>query len=144
MSRLAFFSGDFQGLNVNFPVRLAFKDTTRFEMRTQIGLMFPYGAMESTPTSFMYRVLGNGEDRGTVGFREIKKTFTVADGLSPRFNKKIRYVIPHAQLVGKEGGEIEIWWFGLSSSTGPDLFIGEPHGSWVDAISGDVEGFFFF
>ena len=144
MSQLAFFSGDYQALNVNFPVRPVLKDTVRFEMRTHIGLMFPYGAMDSTPTSFMYRVLANGQDRADVAFREIKKTFTIADGLSARFDKKIKYVIPHAQLVGKANGKIEIWWFGLSSSTGPDLFIGEPHGAWVDAKAGDTEGFFFF
>lgn len=139
-----FFSGDYQGLTISFPVRLVLKDTHRFEMRTHVGLMFPFTAMDQMPTSFMYRVIGNAEDRANVAYREIKKTFTQADGLSPRFMKKIRYVIPHAQLVGKEGGVIEIWWYGLSSSTGPDLFIGEPHGAWVDAKAGDVEGFYFF
>jgi len=142
---VALIPSDYEGMNVNFPVRqMLHPGRTHFDLRTHVGISAAYGALEETKTVLMYRVVSNGVNKGAVAFKEIAKDFNIADGLLPDTEYYVKWTIPSTEFAGKENGKLEIWVYSLSSSTGPDFYIGEPHGSWVDNAANNVEGFAFF
>lgn len=135
---------EFMGLNVNYQMRkVLHPGRTHVDLRTHVGITAVYGALESTDVSMMYKVVGPGEDRKTIAFREITKSFDLADGMVVGQDHAVRFTIPSTQLVGKEKGVVEVWLYSCSSSTGPNLFIGEPAFAFVDDPSNNTEGFAF-
>ena len=135
----AFPPGYFLASSVRFDIPNDLAADTNYEYHFKASISAAYAGIESTPIALIYRVTDNDSAPGTD--YELTKTFSSADGFTAFRWKECKFHIPYAKLSGNEGGEITFWFFVLSSSTGPKLFVNQEN--LQETTTAQAEGFYF-
>jgi hypothetical protein len=137
----AFMPGDFQGIEVKWPIPEGLQPKDWMEVIMEFSVRAAYTGIQATNMSFMYRATAQNTTPGV--YTQVDKAINAASGLAAGKWKHGTLVIPHSVLEGNEGGVFELWVITKSSSTGPQFILGEFHASFANQGTEPAGGFTF-
>ena len=137
----SFLPGDFQGLEMRWPIPEEIAEDSYLEITMEFSITAAYTGMQSTIAAFMYRAVENNTTPGS--YTEVDKTFASADSFAVGKWKKAKFIIPATTLTACAGGTAAFWVMTAVGSTGPRLLLGETFGRFCNDSPAPAAGFSF-
>jgi hypothetical protein len=137
----SFLPGDFQGLEMRWPIPSELAAADYLEITMEFAITAAYSGMQSTIAAFMYRAVAN--NTAPAAYTEVDKTFASADSFTVGRWKKAKFIIPATALTGCAGGTAVFWVMVAAGSTGPRLLLGETFGRFCNESPAPAAGFSF-